>query len=622
VARGVLDEGAKVVLADFDSADPELAEVVTGALRVDLLQSPTIQVVERGELTEALRRMQRDPDAPIAGDVARELAAREGYGAVIEGEVGTAGSGYVLTASIVGGEDWSALAAFRATARSEDDLIDAIESLSRDIRDKSGESLRTVQSAPPLKQVTTASMEALRTYTRAEAVESGGDRMGAAELYERAIAIDPEFAMAHRKLAVNLSNLGIRRPDEIAALRSAYELGDRLPEAERYLAEAYYHSGVTGDRDAVIRAYESLLEIDPRNPAGLNNLALAYDARGRLEEAEALYERAIDVEGFDVAYTNLANTQFMLGNLDGALAVLDSGVSGLPAASFIFEDGRVRLAVAAGDYERADSLAVAYAGRFRRPDEIALAANQRFRLDAIHGRLRSAAERLDDFGLASGRESNPLLIASDRASLALVRGDSAGAVRLLVEAHARYRDSLSVGERLYDFWLPTLFEAGGGAEARRFYDEWVREIPDEELGDYPRDGRREMAARMAASGGDLDTAVRLWQAYERECPGICATTASLGLARAHETQGDLPGAIAEYERFLAERDPRRWFWDSATRGPVLERLGELYDETNDLENAAKHYAMFVELWAGADEELQPRVRAAQARLEEIVRARG
>ena len=35
-----------------------------------------------------------------------------------------------------------------------------------------------------------------------------------------------------------------------------------------------------------------------------------------------------------------------------------------------------------------------------------------------------------------------------------------------------------------------------------------------------------------------------------------------------------------------------------------------------------HYASFVELWATADEELQPRVRAAQARLEEILREIG
>ena len=86
----------------------------------------------------------------------------------------TAGAGYVLAARIVSGADGAALAAFRATARGDEDLIDAIESLSRDIRDKAGESLRTVQSAPPLSRVTTGSLEALELYTRGWNMANGG----------------------------------------------------------------------------------------------------------------------------------------------------------------------------------------------------------------------------------------------------------------------------------------------------------------------------------------------------------------------------------------------------------------------------------------------------------------
>ena len=52
------------------------------------------------------------------------------------------------------------------------------------------------------------------------------------------------------------------------------------------------------------------------------------------------------------------------------------------------------------------------------------------------------------------------------------------------------------------------------------------------------------------------------------------------------------------------------------------RLGQLYDEAADLENAARYYAMFVELWSDADPVLQPRVQAAQRRLDEIFAERG
>ena len=90
----------------------------------------------------------------------------------------------------------------------------------------------------------------------------------------------------------------------------------------------------------------------------------------------------------------------------------------------------------------------------------------------------------------------------------------------------------------------------------------------------------------------------------------------------YEDLDDTAAAIAEYERFLNDRFPSRGPHDLHARGRVLERLGQLYDEQGDLESAATYYAMFVELWADADEELQPRVRAARARLEEIVVERG
>jgi len=86
--------------------------------------------------------------------------------------------------------------------------------------------------------------------------------------------------------------------------------------------------------------------------------------------------------------------------------------------------------------------------------------------------------------------------------------------------------------------------------------------------------------------------------------------------------GRADSAIVYYERSLTEPWNYRLWHDGSTLAPTHERLGQLYDERGDIENAALHYARFVELWADADPELQPRVRAAQARLEAIVRERG
>lgn len=619
VAQGVLEDGAKVILADFESSDPDLADVVTGALRIDLLQSPAIRIVERAELAAALERMQLDEDAPITADVARELAAREGYGAVIQGEIGTAGAGYVLTASIVGGEDWTSLDAFRSTARSEDELIDAIESLSRDMRDKAGESLRSLRNAPALDRVTTSSIEALRIYTRAEVLESS-DREGAAELYERAIALDPEFAMAYRKLGVVLGNMGIRRADEVAAIKRAYELRDRLPEAEAYLAEAFYSDQVLGDPPSAIRAYERLLEIDPDNLSALNNLALGNLFMGRVEEADALLERALDIEAFQVGFTNLAITRWALGDLEGSDAVLDLGSDALPGAAPILENVRIRLAIGGHDLERAVALADAYEERFLLPRDGVRLATNRYILDALHGRFADAIERVDGFDEAPSLAGHPVVMSTNRNLLVGLRGDTAAAVRAIVATFDEVRETRPPAERLYDFAIPYLLELGAEPPAAALLEEWRREVPEEELGTDGRDARREVEARLAHVRGDYEEAVRRWGAYERACPGWCAANAALGLAKTHDAAGDRDAAIEQYERFLAERGTDRAFIDGLYRAAAIERLGHLYAERGDAENASRHLRAFVELWADADEELQPRVLAARARLDALGQA--
>ena len=64
----------------------------------------------------------------------------------------------------------------------------------------------------------------------------------------------------------------------------------------------------------------------------------------------------------------------------------------------------------------------------------------------------------------------------------------------------------------------------------------------------------------------------------------------------------------------------RWEVDKAALGPVLFRLGELNERAGDAAHAAEYYGRFVDLWAHADPELQPRVAEARARIAQLDRA--
>jgi tetratricopeptide (TPR) repeat protein len=335
-----------------------------------------------------------------------------------------------------------------------------------------------------------------------------------------------------------------------------------------------------------------------------------------------LLARAVAGRPFFVGFGNLARVRFSLDRAAEAEATLDSGIEHLPDGRFGYEDLRILQAISAGQYERADTLADAFAAEFDSPVSERMDASHRFALAAVRGKLRDAERHTDGFDAAPGFLANPMVIANHRALLAATRGDARGAARLLMEAYDSARVAGPDDDLVYGIWLPTLIEVGGISDAERIYADWREGTPEEELGTAGRDARREIDAHLAHAQGRPDDAGRLWAAYERECPGACAIWASFGLARVHESAGDAGEAIAEYERFLTDRSWDRVVADQFRRGPVLERLGQLYDSEGDPAGAAKYYAMFVELWADADEELQPRVRAAQARLEEILRERG
>ncbi|MDH3735226.1 MAG: tetratricopeptide repeat protein, partial [Gemmatimonadota bacterium] len=479
----------------------------------------------------------------------------------------------------------------------------------------SGESLRSVQGGPALNEVTTASLEALQLYTRAEMI--AGDDLASIELFERATVLDPEFAMAHRKLATMLGNARVRPGDRVAAYMRAYELRERLPDSERYLAEADYEELVRGDRDAAIRAFENLLQIDAQNIAGLNNLGLLYWSRGRLEEAEELFVTGLEALPFEVAFLNLARIRLNLRKIPEMHAALDSGLAALPEAASVFEHTRVQMTISAGDYDRASELAGGYLEGAVTPVERRRSAQQAFLLASIRGRLAEAERHIEDFDLAPGGPAHPMRLARTRARLAAARGDTAAAVSGLLAAYAVNQGTLSGPDLVYEDWLPDLAALGGGAEAVTIYEEWKRAIPPEQLGTNGRDSRRAIDARLATLDGRLEEAMRLWDEYQGQCPGWCALDASLGRARIHDGLGDRQSAIREYEAYLADPAFFRQNRDSFEKGPALERLAQLYDAEGDSGNAARVYTEFVTLWDRADEVLQPRVGVARQRLDQL-----
>jgi tetratricopeptide (TPR) repeat protein len=241
---------------------------------------------------------------------------------------------------------------------------------------------------------------------------------------------------------------------------------------------------------------------------------------------------------------------------------------------------------------------------------------------AVEGRLNSAS---DWFARArdAARRVSPDHVLGRGLQQAIVQlqavRDTAAAVatidRTLNEVELR---SLPVADWSAE-WLATILAMTGQPDRAEALLDEASELLDPRL--RPAFERNSRAARgeIALTRGDPERAL---EEFRQQSPDDCRPCAALGPARAFEAMGQADSAIVYYEEYIARPYHWRVFPDASFRADVLERLGVLYEEKDDLEQAAGWYAQLVELWEDADPELQPRVRAAQEKLEEIMRERG
>ena len=147
--------------------------------------------------------MAKPKDARLTPDVARDVCQRTASAATIEGSVSSLGSQYVLGLKAVNCRNGDLLAQEQVTASGKEQVLSALGDAATKLREKMGESLASVRkyNAPP-ENVTTPSLEALQAYTLGkQTMDVANDYAAAIPLFERAVSLDPNFAMAYLRLA-------------------------------------------------------------------------------------------------------------------------------------------------------------------------------------------------------------------------------------------------------------------------------------------------------------------------------------------------------------------------------------------------------------------------------------
>jgi len=617
----------QVVVGDLRAPfDPGLGQTASELLRTVLDQSDVVRPVSPAQIGGALRLMERDPALPLDEAAARQVAARLGAPLLLVGEMQQVDDDYVVTVrleAVTGGE---VLGRFAADAASGEALVEALGDLGGRVRARIGEAWGAIRRSPPLEQVMTPSLEALRLYTEAVRVRAveGRDR-DAIPLLERAIELDTAFASAYRKLSITLSDLSVQ-PERWAELREKmYAHRDRLGEFERVrleILQSWHDFWTSGEGDdcaglaMALALQEAYLRRHPDDPRELGNYGINLSFAERWPEAIAAYRRAIALRGGRMEYNNLFLALLWSGDDEAAREELSEwrqrfpDPPGKPSVS-------AELAVREGDYAAADSFSGVWADRDRTGWGPPFFQG---RLDALRGHMREAEAHYREAISRYRRGGGGGMVTASELDWEMLRlvalGDTAQALEATSSLlDAMQSDATPPTDPVFDFVLNLVLPVAGRLLAMGGSVVRAQEVLDSMAIRWRNSYDTGLVgAWIALAEGEPDRALALARTAEIGCYAYDSFDPrwfSLLRGRAHEAAGRPDSAIADYEAYVG--GVARPETDAIFLFDTLERLGRLHEQLGHEAEAATYYERAADLWKDADPELQPRVQRLRER---------
>jgi serine/threonine protein kinase len=582
-----------IVLADFinTTGDAVFDDTLRQGLAIQLEQSPFLKIMDDEQVQQDLRLMSIAPASHITNQIAHDICVRDGAAATIDGSIESLGKNYVMTLQATTCRGGATLAREQIQAGDKEHVLNALGTAATAMRAKLGESLNSIQKLNrPLEQATTPSLEALQNYTAGYSEMVQGQFLAAIPLFERAIALDPNFAMAYYFLGIAFNNAGdIERSREYT--QKAIGLIGRVSEFERDLITANYYS-YDGQSDKAIDAYRLGVQNYPRFWGFHNDLSVEYIDLGQFEDGLKEGQEATGLEAnVEPPYRRQLDAYMCLDRLAEAKQLAEKlRAQGLGGARI--HQRFLEIAYVEGDDAAAVREIQWFAGK---PAEY----------------LSFGLQAADQNALGQRRESNKLY---RRAAETALRHGLRNAAAEFEEADAR-ADALSGNcQTVRRLGRPALALAmcGDAAQAEKLAGETSKLFPNGTLWNAVQ--LPAIRAAIALKRDQPAKAVELLASaspYERAYPEAVYLRglAYLGLHEGAE-------AAAEFEKILDHKGAN---WGSAWQHPYwgqfysLSYLGLARSSVlaGDPAKAGKAYQDFLTLWKDADPDI-PILKQAKA----------
>ena len=598
-----LTEKDSILLADFvnTTGDPVFDGTLKQALAVQLDQSPYLNIVPDQTVRKALQFMGRPADERVTGNVAREICERQHVKAMLSGSIETLGSQYVVALDATNCASGDSLAREQVTAASKEAVLPAVGKAASSLRGKLGESLASIQKFDtPVTEATTSSLEALKAYAAADEMRNAGGEAESLALFQHAVELDPNFALAYARLAAVYSNIGEEdRAGEVA--RKAFDLRERVSERERYYIVGHYYFA-TGDIEKEKENLELAIKAYPNDSTAFGNLALIYNLfYGQFEKAIPLASAASRIEpNSPYGYLHAAIPYMALNRMEEARSILQRAVDAKADNLFVhqlFYD----LAFMNGD---ADAMQTQLKLSEGKPGEYLL-LTEATGADASHGQMQKAGELMLRSTQVSDRLGFKQTTADTQAGFALMQAEVGDTMK--AKALAASSSALARGRLNMIFVALAMAMTGDGQRAQAIMNDLGQRFPDDTIlhqvhipmvrafveleGKAPE---KAIEALQSAAPYELGTAQSLLPIYIR------------GQAYLQAKRG--AEAVQEFQKIVDHRGITPAFPEHSL---AKLGLGRAYKITGDTAKARAAYQDFFALWKDADPDL-PILKEAKA----------
>ena len=580
-----LTEKDTVVLADFanTTGEPVFDETLRQGLSAQLAQSPFLNILSDNRVHEVLRLMGRPPSERLSKDTAREICLRTESKAQLTGSIAKLGSHYAISLAAANCQTGDLLAQEQSEATSTEEVLRTLGSTATRLRQRLGESLSSIQKYDaPIEQATTTSLEALKAYSQGKRTQFQIGDLESIPFYQRAIELDPTFALAYADEAISYQNIG-ESARATESMKKAYELRDRVSEREKFRLTAYYYGVVTGELDKEMEVYRIWSQNYPREIDPHINTGVDYAILGQPEKAVAELQQASHLDpNCILCLVDLSTYYIWLDRFDEAQSTNLRAAAQNPDYGGV-HDVLYQLAFHRGDTaemarqftwsvtnkkdvefvhlrESETQARLGHLGKARELSRRAIEGARQIELkegaayweaaeaswEASFGNLAEARKGAVEAQKASTGRDVQVVAAIALASA----GESPRAESIAAELSRRYpKDTL-----VNTFFLPDIraqIEIGRGNAARAV--ELLQTTSPFDLGDncllsiYER-GQAWLFARDGAAATAEFQKILLHPGLIRNCPS--GALARLGVARAYALSSDMPKSRIAYQDFL------------------------------------------------------------------------